>query len=142
MFGDDVMGRLADDGVLACPAPLFEPRPSLCACSSPSRGRTGGRRGRRRPASCAGLELPLGRTAGKHLALRFVEAGFVDRHVEVELLGTVGGWPLRRLAIGDRPPRAVDQPSVPRRATNPTGGLEPRGRVPGCRPRRFTLPHG
>jgi hypothetical protein len=38
-----------------------------------------------------------GRTEGEHLALRFVEAGFVDRHVEVALLGTVGlghsgGW--------------------------------------------------
>ena len=47
----------------------------------------------------AGLELVLGRTEGEHLALRFVEAGFVDRHVEVELLGTVRVGPLRRLVV-------------------------------------------
>ena len=93
----------------------------------------------------AGLELVLGRTEGEHLALRFVEAGFVDRHIEVALLGTaifgvaVPGpsvavvasgrgragepkWSLWPLTIGDRPLRTVDQPSVPRRVTNPTEG--------------------
>ncbi len=49
------------------------------------------------PPVAAGLELMCGRTEDEHLALRFVEAGFVDRHVEVDGwgrcgLGHSGGW--------------------------------------------------